>query len=127
MGCNVCIGSSVLDCDGMAEFYSVTNPKARKDHKCCECRRVIPKGTQYERSSGKYDGDIYSEATCLDCADIRSVFACGEVPPAYGGLWREIYDYAFPNLTTASECFQQLNPSAKAFCLQMWRKWKGIE
>lgn len=127
MGCNVCIGSSILDCDGSPEFYSVTNPKARKEYKCCECRRVIPKGTVYERSSGKFDGALYSDKTCLDCVDVRTVFSCGEVPPAPGCLWQEMRDYAFYDLTTASECFQKLNPSAKALCLAKWRTWKGLE
>lgn len=126
MGYNVCIGGDFFDCDGSFEFSRITNPKARKPHFCGECRRRIEKGQQYERFIGKFDGGITSQATCLECAEIRSAFSCGEVPPGFGDLWQQMRDYAFPDLTTASECFQKLSPSAKAFVLEKWRAWKGL-
>ncbi len=125
MPCNVCIGGDFADCDGGFDFSRITNPKAKKPHRCGECRRSIEKGQVYERFVGKFDGAIFSQSTCLECAEISRAFSC-EVPPPYGGLWSEMCDYAFPELTTASECFQKLSPSAKAFCLQRWREWKGL-
>lgn len=54
-----------------ATFQNVTNPRARKEHRCGECRRTIPVGEQYERTSGLYDSkwDVY--CTCQHCQRAR--------------------------------------------------------
>ena len=126
MSCEVCIGNSDYDFDGTPEFYSTTEPKARKEHKCGECAGVITRGTRYNRFSGKYDGVIFTEKKCLMCAEVAAVFSCGETHPEPGNLWDTMEELAFPRLTTASECFQELSPEAKAFVLDRWRKWKGL-
>lgn len=41
-------------------------------------------------------------------------------------LWEDMRELAFPSLTTASNCFTELSPAAKAFVLDRWRKWKGL-
>jgi hypothetical protein len=38
MSCDVCIGGG--DADGYPEFFEEAWPKARKDHRCCECRQT---------------------------------------------------------------------------------------
>ena len=124
--CGVCIGG--YDCDGTAEFYETKHPKARKEHRCEDCREIIPVGAKYRRDAGKFDGDFFDIVTCLICDEIRSAFTCAEydqVGPPPGELWSDIAEMMFPNLTTA--CFDKLSsPEAKAFLQQRWMKWKGL-
>ena len=70
------------------EFYSEKIVKAKKEHKCCECREIIPKGQKYHRASGKWDGEMRSYKTCLPCMRIRDDyckygFVFGELPEAF--------------------------------------------
>ena len=64
--------------------------KARKDHVCCECRRVIKTGTVYEYVSGIWDHEPSSFKTCTRCVVLRAAYAqvvepywhgSGSVPP----------------------------------------------
>jgi hypothetical protein len=121
-GCGVCIGGG-RDYDGSPEFYSMKDVVARKEHVCGECGRAIPKGAMYERVSGKFDGDLFSEKTCMDCAHIRDGLSCDEGVP-HGILWQEIRNI-FPHFTTG--CLNKVeSASAKAYLLQRWREWKGL-
>ncbi len=54
------------------------------------------------------------------------LLACGDYVPANRTLWEDMRELAFPSLTTASNCFTELSPAAKAFVLDRWRKWKGL-
>jgi hypothetical protein len=122
--CDVCIGGG-YDYDGSYDFFSTERVRARKPHRCEECHQIIPVGSVYERHSGKFDGDFYSGKACLLCAEIRDVFSCGD-SYEYGTLWELMREIAFPQLTTASECFTELSAAAKARVLEEWRKWKGL-
>lgn len=123
MSSDVCIGN---DChDGLVEKLSECHPKARKPHKCYECSRTIEPGERYQRFVGKWEGEIQRYDTCASCEEIRTVFSCGE-GWTWGQLWEDMYELAFPNLTTGSECFHQLSVPARQFVLERWRKWKGI-
>lgn len=120
--CGVCIGGG--DYDGEPEFHNVSWPKARKQHRCGECRRDIPKGSQYEKVSGKYDGAMYSEKTCCDCAEIRSAFVCDGAGPVFGEMWNDLTE-CFRDLSTT--CFDRLESvSAKKYLRDRWMKWKGL-
>lgn len=44
--------------------------KANKDHKCNYCNGIIPKGSVYQKSTLKYDGDIYTWKNHCECSDI---------------------------------------------------------
>ncbi|GAC1699901.1 MAG: hypothetical protein NVS9B4_00220 [Candidatus Acidiferrum sp.] len=121
--CNVCIGFE--DYDGTTEFFEVTEHKARKAHRCAECRREIPIGERYQATSIKFDGDFSYTKTCLICADVYAVYSCGN-SLMIGELWSEMRDYVFPNLTTASKCFKELSVVSKSRVLEEWRKWKGL-
>ena len=71
--------------------------KARKEHRCCECPGVIPKGKMYLTSSGLWDGEFFRFKTCLGCAVNREMYSkaataalgyavcCEDLPP-FGGL-----------------------------------------
>jgi len=61
------------------EFAAIVRPKARKQHKCCECGRAILPGERYESMSGKLDGEIERLKTCEHCASARDwlITHCG--------------------------------------------------
>lgn len=118
--CGVCIGSD--DYDGEYGFSDVLWPKARKEHKCCECSRVIGVGEKYQRWSMKWDGSVESFKTCLFCCEIREGFSCGN-STTLGQLWSEMNDYIFPVMNTA--CFDKIESvEAKAYLQSKWMSWK---
>lgn len=51
----------------MIKFYSSKHHKAKKEHTCSMCGKIIQPGEVYERSSGKYDGYFFDEKYCEDC------------------------------------------------------------
>jgi hypothetical protein len=119
--CGVCIGSG--DYEGYCEFFQSDVRKARKEHRCCECNRVITRGANYVAVRGKYEGDFWSETLCCDCDEIGSAFAC-DGGRLYCQLWEDM-EYVFDKLTTA--CFDRLQtPSAKAYLRKRWMDWKGL-
>ncbi len=124
--CDVCIGGE-CDYDGLPEFQKVEMRTARKDHKCFECRQVIPNGQRYEAFTCKFDGAVETTKTCEACADIRSVYSCGEATPAFGDMWNAFHDTdAFSHMKMAGECWDKLSAPAKAKLLERWREWKGL-
>jgi hypothetical protein len=124
--CGVCIGG--YDCDGYPEFSDFSWPKARKEHKCGDCNKTIPKGEKYQRWAGKFDGEMFTEKRCAICVEIRDAFTCTEsdqTGPPNGELWSDIAEYMFPHLTTA--CFDKLQtPEAKAELRRRWMEWRGL-
>ena len=123
MSCDVCIGHDPDD--GVVEELSEAQVTARKPHKCYECHRPIPTGTDYQKFVGKWEGKLVTYRTCLLCVEVRKVFTCGE-GWTWGTLWEDMAELAFPQLTTATECFRELSPAAKKFVLDNWQRWKGL-
>lgn len=60
----------MCDCE-MPSVFNQTKPRARKRHRCCECRGWIEAGERYEYSWGIWDGDADSYKTCFGCAELR--------------------------------------------------------
>lgn len=62
--------------------------KGRKDYRCCECSRPLPKGTIHHADTGLWDGGWDTYRTCMLCAQVRKDFMeCGYT---YGELWMEL-------------------------------------
>lgn len=123
MACNVCITGSG---EGEAiEAARITTPRAKKAHKCGECWELIQPGQAYQHMRGLCEGEWITERTCLLCVEIRKAFYCGG-GFVYGELWESMKEEAFPELTTASECFVGLSPEAKGKVMDRWRAWKGL-
>ena len=59
------------DIDGGPNFSKETFPKARKNHKCCECKDSILPGSKYNRIKGMWDGKFLTFCTCMACHRIR--------------------------------------------------------
>ena len=50
-----------------------TMRKARKEHICCECRRVIHPKERYQEIKGCWSGEWATYKTCEPCADLRDL------------------------------------------------------
>lgn len=60
----------MCDCE-MPSVFNQTKPRARKRHRCCECRGWIEAGERYEYSWGIWDGEANIYKTCFGCAELR--------------------------------------------------------
>ena len=120
--CGVCLYTD--DSDGVNEFTNITVRKARKQHECSECLRPILVGAKYEYAVGKFDGEIWTTHTCLECAEIAEAFYCdGRM---YGGILWEDMECAFDQLNES--CFDKLQTvSAKKYLRERWMQWKFKE
>lgn len=100
-----------MDADGSCDFYREDVRHARKPYTCCECYDAIAVGEQYEVAVGKYDGEIFTERTCLACAEIRRAFACRWV---FGRLWEAVREQLFDgwNEMKAIDCLAKLKSDA---------------
>lgn len=75
------------DCDGHVDLRNMTTQRARKEHRCHECGKVIEPGTLYRTLKGKFEGDFFRVKQCPFCAfvadDLMSYGYC--IP--LGDLW----------------------------------------
>jgi len=108
---NDCACVYVGDYDG-PEFVSEKIVKARKIHKCGECGREISPGEKYEKVVGKWEGDLSSHKTCVDCLSIRDNFFCNGW--AYGGIWEHLQEHLLEMQgSVSSDCLIGLTPKAR--------------
>lgn len=110
MGCqDACVS---MDYEGSSDFYRAETRKARKPHRCCECREVINVGEVHQYVAGKSDGEFWEDRTCAACHEIRRVFVCGA--HVLETLWEEIGYQLFPewNEITAIDCLARLTTQA---------------
>lgn len=74
--------------------YNESEPKAKKEHRCSECRRTIEVGEQYLRIEGCWDGVWSTSKVCRHCsamADVmRSISEC--FCPSMGNMLCEFFD-----------------------------------
>ena len=85
------------DCDlEEPECYREVIRKARKPHKCGDCKGTIPVGERYTYISGIWDGDPTSFHRCQDCTHLRCeiVRETGETCMPLNGLAPWIEDAA---------------------------------
>lgn len=89
-----CGCSIEVDYDGGdgPEFFQEADHKARKQHKCCECKRTIEPDEVYRKESGRWNGGFESYKTCLDCLSMRQAFFCGFY---YEQVWQMFRDEMF--------------------------------
>jgi hypothetical protein len=55
----------------LPQAYGCELRKARKPHKCCECRGLISAGENYHYHHGVWDGNADSFKVCADCEALR--------------------------------------------------------
>lgn len=84
-------------CDYPRVFDS-SEVKARKQHRCVECRTLIAKGERYVRHKGIWDDGPNSLAICLPCESLwdavwTALRANNEDCLQYGELWEAAQEY----------------------------------
>lgn len=67
--------------------------RARKEHQCFECSRVIAKGEQYEVAKGKSDFGIETYKTCAHCVWARSWLLVECNGFLFGGVEDDLRDH----------------------------------
>lgn len=123
-----CAAVPSLDADP-PEFCHHEIRKARKQHKCYECRRKIEPGERYEHVSGKWDGGLASMSVCLDCVSIRKAFFLDGF--TYGGIWEDFIGYLQETIGCGNDAYfpwsklSELTPLARAkVCQEIEDMWK---
>lgn len=87
--------------DSMPSAYIHLTPKARKQHRCCECRGVIEPGEFYHIHQGIWDGVPERYKVCVDCEEMREGLNRGagyEDMVPLEGLIEEAYEREDTNL-----------------------------
>jgi hypothetical protein len=59
----------------MSDFYIETEHKARKQHKCFWCRRIVEVGEKYIKGFGVWQGDVQNRKECLKCHSLINVMS----------------------------------------------------
>jgi hypothetical protein len=111
--------------DGVLEFASTIERRARKPHRCCECRETISPGQRYVIHVGIWDWEWSRYKQCIECDEIQRHFACTSY--IYGELWPDLREIFFPTMVAGGPCMDGLSAAAKGKMFAMWRKWKGLE
>jgi len=76
--------------NNICELIGRTQPIARKQHRCGECRCTIKPGQKYERDVTVFEGELTTYKTCITCVHVRdSLFRCGW---CYGGVWETVHE-----------------------------------
>jgi hypothetical protein len=105
-------------------FIYARTRKARKEHICCDCERIIQIGETYEIAKGKWDLSMETYKTCLDCLSLRETFFCKGF--LYGGI-REYVAYHIGEMSgqISSDCIAKLTPIARKWvCEEIEEYWE---
>ena len=113
--------------DDLAEFYWLSNPKARKVHKCYDCKREIQPGQIYYRDTGKWDGKLKTYKMCIVCREIIDEFFCDGF--AYGQINSDLYEHIQEMDGKISEsCLASLSKDARELvCNLIEEYWASSE
>jgi len=86
----------------VSDFSKHTTVRARKAHKCVECRGTIRPGTTYIRYFVVSDGQGGSYAHCCDCQEWINAFMALDylIDGEYliGEFWSEVRQYCIDEL-----------------------------
>lgn len=116
--CGVCLPGF----DAWVEFSNKEIRTARKEYECGECGCKIAPGQKHEYASGKCEGEMWSQRTCLICAEIGEAFYCKG--RTFGSLWEDMNE-VIGSLTIG--CLNRLKtPEAKAELQRRWMEHKEL-
>lgn len=108
-----------------ASVSSTEKPKARKPHKCCECRETIPVGAVHEKTTGRWDDEWLTYRTCLACVEIRQLLYCDG--GNYTALWEDVREY-FHGGGNPMGCINKLDSTAaKTKLAAEYQDYLGLE
>lgn len=125
MGHCSCVLSVVEEFEPAA-YSAISNPTARKEHVCLECRRVIQPGETYERVVAVWDDQLQVVNTCLDCRSIIKEMFCEGV--CYGAVWDDLHFHLEEVGTISEDCLLALTPRARGMvCDLIQEGWEQQE
>lgn len=107
-------------CEGADEPATLTHEilrRARKAHRCAECRNLIPVGARYVRCSSLSDGSWSGWPACMKCHRVELAHAAAERSMAGNSSY-----YVGRLLETVSECIREEPHYIVAFRAA----WKGL-
>lgn len=72
---------AIDDCEPWT-FYATATPVARKEYRCCECRRIIRVGDKHHKLTGLCDDTWSTSRTCNHCMAMTDLMneMCGGYP-----------------------------------------------
>jgi hypothetical protein len=117
-------GCVYVESDECYEFVNKTFPKARKQHKCDECGRIIKPGEKYELFKGGFEGRVETNKTCMDCMSVVDSFYCdGRI---LGDMWGYLEEHIREmDGQISSDCLTDLTPTARErVCEIIERVWR---
>src|ERR1700752_1586871 len=84
----------IEDADGSCQVLQDQTRKARKEHRCSECSRIIRAGEDYRYEVTLYDGSCNTHKTCSHCQVSRAWLSdnCGGW--VYGAVEEDIAEHA---------------------------------
>ena len=108
----------LVDIDSYSTNLSQSHPRARKEHRCGECRKTIVKGEVYLREVNIHDGQVMTDKTCQDCVSIRNEFFKDGY--WYGQVIDLLNEHIFDSQGDISEnCLVALTPGAQEKVCEM--------
>ena len=116
-----------IDIDDSPEFYTQTDPIARKHHECTECHRTINPKEQYRRVSGSWCMGIETYKTCSECMEIVQAFFCGGWN--FGLILYDLKEHVNEmNGEISEDCLSDLSPKERAVvCEIIENVWERLE
>ncbi|RFA24271.1 hypothetical protein CAI21_22320 [Alkalilimnicola ehrlichii] len=83
----------IYDADGSVVMLGQDKRKARKSHRCSECRRSIQPGEEYMDERFIWQGEINQHRTCRHCLVVRDwlLAECGGY--LYGYVYEDIREH----------------------------------
>jgi hypothetical protein len=112
----------ISDCDEMASVITEEIRRARKPHRCYECKSTIEKGDTYEYTAALWEYEWHHMHVCLDCVSVRdSLFRRGFT---YGEIWEDLKDFMEeqePDWVLVEKC----TPTAKAKIIEIFDSVKS--
>lgn len=111
----------------LPSVYGCDQPKARKDHKCCECRGTIAAGEKYHKHHGIWDGTARTFKVCGDCESLRAEMDKDERDPQFMTAFEGLCESVFEN-GEASMIKRYLDIKLKrSAVIQMWMVERELE
>lgn len=107
------------DCDNWPEFLSTKERIAKKEHRCCECGRIIHPGEKYHYLSGKWhESGFHTFHTCSACDAILDAFFCDG--NAFGHMKEDLWEHIQEHQGVISEsCLAGLPVDAREIVCDM--------
>ena len=78
------------NCDGFVTMLSDGIRRARREHRCRECGRVIAVGERYKFENYIWEGDLNYHKTCAHCLAVREWLCSEHGGFVYGQVSEEV-------------------------------------